>query len=103
MIMPEAFHVMAKPTGSLCNLECAYCFFLKKEQLYPGSTFHMSDEVMESYIRQTIEAQSVPRVTIAWQGGEPTLMGQDFFKRVIEVEKKYQKLQKNDNVLTKLI
>ncbi|RLI34063.1 anaerobic sulfatase maturase [Candidatus Bathyarchaeota archaeon] len=91
MIVPEAFHVMAKPTGSLCNLECAYCFFLKKERLYPESTFHMSDEVMESYIRQTIEAQRVPRVTIAWQGGEPTLMGLDFFKRVMEVEKKYQK------------
>ncbi len=91
MIVPEAFHVMAKPTGSLCNLECAYCFFLKKEQLYPESTFHMSDEVMESYIRQTIEAQRVPRVTIAWQGGEPTLMGLDFFKRAMEVEKKYQK------------
>ncbi|WP_455369430.1 anaerobic sulfatase maturase [[Eubacterium] cellulosolvens] len=91
MSAPEAFHVMAKPTGSLCNLECAYCFFLKKDRLYPGSNFHMTDEVMENYIQQTIEAQRVPRVTIAWQGGEPTLMGLDFFKRVMQVEKKYQK------------
>jgi uncharacterized protein len=78
---------MAKPTGSRCNLHCAYCFFLKKEGLYPGSSFRMSDEVMEEYIRQTIEAHKTQRVTIAWQGGEPTLMGLDFFRRSIEVEK----------------
>ena len=88
---PRAFHVMAKPTGSRCNLACAYCFFLKKERLYPGSEFRMSDEVMEAYIRQTIQAHTVPQVTIAWQGGEPTLMGLDFFRRVVEVEKRYQK------------
>jgi len=87
-ILP-AFHVMAKPTGSRCNLDCAYCFFLKKEWLYPGSDFKMSDEIMESYIRQTLEAHQVPEVTIAWQGGEPTLMGLDFFRRAAEVEKKY--------------
>lgn len=91
MKTPDAFHVMAKPTGSICNLECAYCFYLKKEHLYPGDTFRMSDEVMENYIKQTIEAQRVPHVTIAWQGGEPTLMGLDFYKRVMEVESKYQK------------
>jgi len=81
-----AFHVMAKPTGARCNLDCEYCFFLKKEQLYPDSTFHMSDDVMERYIRQTIEAHKVPQVTIAWQGGEPTLMGLDFFRRAVDVE-----------------
>jgi uncharacterized protein len=85
----SAFHVMAKPTGAKCNLDCAYCFFLKKETLFPGSSFRMSDEVMENYIRQTIEAHQVPEVTIAWQGGEPTLMGLDFFRRAVEVEKKY--------------
>ena len=86
-----AFHVMAKPAGARCNLDCAYCFFLKKEALYPGSDFRMSDEVMEAYIRQTLEAHHVPEVTIAWQGGEPTLMGLDFFRRAVEVEKRYQK------------
>ncbi len=86
-----AFHVMAKPTGSRCNLECEYCFFLKKNELYPHSTFCMSDEIMENYIRQTIEAHKVPDVTIAWQGGEPTLMGLDFFRRAVEIEKKYMK------------
>jgi uncharacterized protein len=86
-----AFHVMAKPAGARCNLNCAYCFFLKKEALYPGSSFHMSDEIMESYIKQTIEAHQTPEVTIAWQGGEPTLMGLDFFRRTVDIEKRYQK------------
>lgn len=85
----RSFHVMAKPTGSRCNLRCDYCFFLKKERLYPGSSFRMSDKVMERYIRQTIESQHVPQVTIAWQGGEPTLMGLDFFRRSMEIEKKH--------------
>ncbi len=86
---PPAFHVMAKPTGARCNLDCAYCFFLKKERLYPDSTFRMTDKVMEEFIRQTIEGHSVPEVTIAWQGGEPTLMGPGFFRRAVEVQKKY--------------
>lgn len=86
-----AFHVMAKPTGAICNLHCDYCFFLKKMSLYPGSRFCMTDEVMESYIRQTIKAHQTPQVTIAWQGGEPTLMGLDFFRRSVEAEKKYLK------------
>ena len=89
--LPKAFHVMAKPSGSACNLQCDYCFFLKKENLYPGSDFRMSDEVHESYIRQLLEAHQVPQVTVAWQGGEPTLMGLDFFRRSVELQKKYQK------------
>jgi len=87
----QAFHVMVKPTGARCNLECDYCFFLKKDRLYPDSNFRMSDETMETYIRQTIEGHRVSEVTIAWQGGEPTLMGLDFFQRTVEVEKKYTK------------
>jgi uncharacterized protein len=86
--LPPAFHVMAKPTGSRCNSACDYCFFLSKAQLYPGSRFRMSDAVMESYVRQTLESQRAPVATICWQGGEPTLMGIDFFRRSIEVEKK---------------
>jgi len=82
---------MAKPTGSACNLNCDYCFFLKKEKLYPGSNFRMSDEVHEAYIKQLFEAHQVPQVTVAWQGGEPTLMGLEFFRRSMELQKKYQK------------
>jgi uncharacterized protein len=88
---PKAFHIMAKPTGSACNLNCDYCFFLKKENLYPGSDFRMSEEVHEAYIRQLFEAHEVPQVTVAWQGGEPTLMGLEFFRHSIELQKKYAK------------
>lgn len=88
---PRYFHVLAKPTGATCNLDCTYCFFLSKEMLYPGSRFRMADELLESYIRQLIESQDVPEIQVAWQGGEPTLMGLDFFKRSIELQKKYQK------------
>jgi uncharacterized protein len=89
--VPKAFHIMAKPTGSACNLNCDYCFFLKKEKLYPGSDFRMSDEVHEAYIKQLFEAHQVPQVTVAWQGGEPTLMGLDFFRHSVELQKKYAK------------
>ncbi|MGO9531215.1 MAG: radical SAM protein, partial [Syntrophobacteraceae bacterium] len=88
---PKAFHIMAKPTGSACNLRCGYCFFLKKESLYPGSNFRMSAQVHEAYIRQLLEFHRTPRVTVAWQGGEPTLMGLDFFRHSVEFQKKYQK------------
>ena len=87
---PLAFHLLAKPTGAVCNLDCKYCFFLSKEMLYPGSRFRMADELLEIYIRQLLEAQQVPEVTIAWQGGEPTLMGLDFFKRSMEFVEKYK-------------
>jgi len=89
--IPTAFHIMAKPTGATCNLNCDYCFFLDKEKLYPGSNFRMSDNMHESYIRQLFEAHQVPQVTVAWQGGEPTLMGLDFFRRSMELQKKYKK------------
>ena len=82
---PRAFHIMAKPTGSACNLSCRYCFFLEKERLYPGVRTRMDEEVLRAYISQYIEAQQVPEVTIAWQGGEPTLMGLDFFRRSVEI------------------
>jgi uncharacterized protein len=89
--LPPRIHVLAKPTGAICNLACSYCFFLDKELLYPGSKFRMSDEVLENYIRQLIKAHSSPQVTVAWQGGEPTLMGIDFYRRAIELQEKYRK------------
>jgi uncharacterized protein len=83
---PRAFHLLAKPTGAVCNLDCSYCFFLSKEMLYPGSRFRMADELLEAYVMQLIEAHAgVPEVAIAWQGGEPTLMGVDFFRRSVEL------------------
>jgi len=88
--VPPAFHLLAKPTGAICNLDCEYCFFLAKEQLYPGSKFRMSDEVLETYIRQLLDAHQTPEVTIAWQGGEPTLMGLKFFRRSLQLVEKYR-------------
>jgi len=86
---PPVFHILAKPTGAVCNLDCKYCFFLSKEELYPGSKFRMTDETLENYIRQVIESQSAPQVSIAWQGGEPTLMGVEFFRRSVELVNQY--------------
>jgi uncharacterized protein len=87
--LPQAFHLLAKPTGSTCNLDCAYCFFLGKEGLYPGAKARMSDETLELYVRQLLESHRAPEVTIAWQGGEPTLMGLEFFRRAVELAKQY--------------
>ena len=88
---PAAFHLLAKPTGAICNLDCEYCFFLSKEMLYPGSRFRMADDLLEIYLRQLIEAHAgSPEVTVAWQGGEPTMMGVDFFRRSVELAEKYR-------------
>ena len=86
---PPAFHLLAKPTGPICNLDCEYCFFLSKEMLYPGDRFRMADDMLEEYIRQLLESHRTPEVTVAWQGGEPTMMGLDFFKRSIELVEQY--------------
>ena len=80
---PPAFHVLAKPSGAICNLDCSYCFFLSKEELYPGSSFRMGEELLGEYLRQLLESHRTPEVTVAWQGGEPTLMGLDFFRRAM--------------------
>ena len=89
--IPPRIHVLAKPTGAICNLQCSYCFFLNKDRLYPGSHFRMSDEVLETYIRQLIEYHRSPQVTVAWQGGEPTLMGIDFYRRALDYQRLYKK------------
>lgn len=86
---PPAFNVMLKPRGAICNLDCAYCYYLSKERLYPGSRFRMSSELLETCTGQYIEAQRVPEVTFAWQGGEPTLMGLDFFRLAVEFQQEY--------------
>jgi len=84
------FHVLAKPIGPICNLDCKYCFYLEKESLYPQvQKWAMREDVLESYIRQYIEAHDTPVVNFAWQGGEPTLLGVDFFRRIVEIEKRY--------------
>ncbi|MEQ9407708.1 MAG: anaerobic sulfatase maturase [Fuerstiella sp.] len=88
----QPFHVMTKPIGPICNLDCTYCYYLHKEDLYPkGNKWKMGDDCLESYIRQYIEAQppGTGEVTFAWQGGEPTLMGLEFFQRCVDIQQKY--------------
>jgi uncharacterized protein len=100
---PVAFHVIAKPVGPICNLDCRYCFYLEKTRLYPAengvAAWAMREDVLESFIRQYIGAQEVQVVNFAWQGGEPTLLGLEFFKRVVELQKKYSGGKRIENGL----
>ncbi len=87
---PRRFHVMAKPVGSACNLDCAYCFYLSKAQLPKGpGPGRMSEATVEAFIRQYIEGVTAGDVVFSWQGGEPTLAGLDFYRKVVALEKKY--------------
>jgi len=86
------FHAMVKPTGAICNLDCAYCYYLHKEELLGSDhKFRISDEILEAHIRQYIEGQAGDEVVFSWQGGEPTLLGVSFFEKVVALEKKYQR------------
>ncbi|MEZ6065665.1 MAG: radical SAM protein [Planctomycetaceae bacterium] len=88
----QGLHVMAKPIGPICNLDCEYCYYLHKEDLYPGAkSWRMSGDTLERYIQQLIAAQpdGTPEIHFAWQGGEPTLLGLPFFERVVELQRRY--------------
>jgi len=94
----SGFHLMTKPTGSLCNLDCSYCFYLEKSELYSDtSNFRMKPEVLETYIKSYIEAQPGDEVNFAWQGGEPTLLGVDFYRNAVLLQKKYAAGKKIQN------
>jgi len=84
------FHAMTKPIGSRCNLDCSYCFYLEKEKLYTDAGgMRMKPEVLATYIRDYIAAQPSSVVNFAWQGGEPTLLGVDFFCNVVALQEHY--------------
>ena len=86
----HGYNIIAKPTGPACNLDCRYCFYKEKEALYAGNdSFRMTEEVLEAFIRKYIESQSLPpEVTFVWQGGEPALMGLDFYREAVRLQKK---------------
>ena len=88
----RSYHAMVKPIGAICNLDCTYCYYLHKQELL-GSTkkFRISEEILETHIRQYIEGQDRSEVVFSWQGGEPTLLGLEFFQKVVELEQKYKK------------
>ena len=88
----RTYHAMVKPVGAICNIDCTYCYYLhKKELLGSESQFQISDEILEMHIRQYIEGQDAEQVVFSWQGGEPTLLGLEFFQKVVELEQKYKK------------
>lgn len=84
------FAVMAKPIGSLCNMRCSYCYYLEKDTISTHPERHrMPDDLLETYIKNYIEGTTGPNVSFVWHGGEPTLAGMDFYKKVLELQKKY--------------
>lgn len=99
--LPQSrFHVMAKPIGPLCNMNCSYCFYLHKEDmLSTRNNWRMSDEVLEGFIKQYIEQQKYHEIVFSWQGGEPTLLGLDFFRKAVELEKQYANGKQIENDL----
>ena len=89
---PQGLHVVAKPIGPACNLDCEYCFYLEKQALFPaGGQYRMTDRALSAFITGYITSQPAPAVEFVWQGGEPTLLGIDFFKRVVELQKPFAK------------
>ena len=91
---------MAKPIGPLCNLDCSYCFYLHKQNLLETSNnWRMSDEVLETFIKQYIQGQGHDEIIFSWQGGEPTLLGVDFFEKVVALERRYASGKRIENDL----
>ncbi len=85
------FQVFAKPAGSICNLNCHYCYYLKKEHLYPKSeSFRMPDSILEEYIVQHINASPEQVIRFSWHGGEPTVLGLDYFRKIVALQHKHQ-------------
>ena len=90
--MKHRFHAMVKPIGSLCNLDCTYCYYLHKEELlHQQRAPRMSEDMLERHIRQYIEAQTGDEVVFSWQGGEPTILGLEFFRKVVALQARYKK------------
>ena len=85
------FQVFAKPIGSICNLDCYYCYYRKKEHLYPkGKSFRMPDEILEAYIVQHINASPETVIRFSWHGGEPTVLGLGYFRKIVALQRKHQ-------------
>ena len=88
--LPREFQIFVKPVGAHCNMNCRYCYYLKKQKLYPGGFSVMTDAVLENYIMQHIEASTEELISFSWHGGEPMLAGIDFYRKACELQKKYK-------------
>jgi uncharacterized protein len=87
----QEFQVFAKPVGAICNLDCHYCYYLEKEHLYPEvESFRMTDDILEEYIVQHIDASPDPVISFSWHGGEPTVLGLDYFRKIVSLQHKHQ-------------
>ncbi|MGD8360184.1 MAG: anaerobic sulfatase maturase, partial [Gemmatimonadota bacterium] len=87
---PPGFQVFAKPGGALCNLDCRYCYYLEKTALYPRSgPARMEESLLEAYIVQHLQAAAGGEVRFSWHGGEPTLLGVDYFRTIVTLQKKH--------------
>lgn len=96
----KPLYVMLKPAGAHCNLACKYCYYLEKNNLYDKSHRHiMSDELLEQFTREYIEAQTMPQVLFTWHGGEPLMRSIDFYKKALALQKKYARGRRIDNVI----
>ena len=96
----KPLYVMLKPAGAHCNLACKYCYYLEKNKLYDKSHRHiMSDEMLEQFTREYIEAQTMPQVLFTWHGGEPLMRSIDFYKKALTLQKKYARGRRIDNVI----
>ena len=96
----KPLYVMLKPAGAHCNLACKYCYYLEKNNLYQNSNHHlMSDEMLEQFTREYIEAQTMPQVLFTWHGGEPLMRSIDFYKKALALQKKYAHGKQIDNVI----
>jgi len=98
---PLGIHIMAKPNGPLCNLRCKYCFYTEKEAMFSkGENFRMPDKVLDVFIQKYIALNSTaPEIPFVWQGGEPTLLGINFFRKVVGLQKAYAGHQRIKNSL----
>ena len=96
----KPLYVMLKPAGAHCNLACKYCYYLEKNRLYQNTPRHlMSDEMLEQFTREYIEAQTMPQVLFTWHGGEPLMRSIDFYKKALALQKKYAHGKQIDNVI----
>ncbi len=96
----KPLYVMLKPTGAHCNLACKYCYYLEKNKLYPTAQRHlMSDEILEQFTREYIEAQTMNQVLFTWHGGEPLLRSIDFYRKALSLQQKYAGGRRIDNVI----
>ena len=96
----KPLYVMLKPAGAHCNLACKYCYYLEKNKLYPTAQRHlMSDEILEQFTREYIEAQTMSQVLFTWHGGEPLLRSIDFYRKALSLQQKYAGGRRIDNVI----